>query len=257
MPISFSKIIQVTHQDDFHAIDHMVMKSAFEIHNEIGRLLDEKVYQRTLLHRLTSRGLQCELESEIRITHKEFQKSYFIDLIVDGVLFETKTTAQLKPQHEAQLLNYLLLTNTQHGKLINFRPNSVQSRFVSTTLRSSDRAKFKITAEDSAIAEVLHDLLSDLGTHLAINLYSDALRQLLDSELKEISLRDAKKFIGVQAMPMLTNTEALIVTAIAQAQGIASYKKHLTRFLTIADLKSFNWINFNNRTITQSVLLRK
>ena len=244
-------------QDSFHAIDRMIMGSAFQIHNEIGRLLDEKVYQQTLLHRLTSIGLDCELESEIQLTHQEFTKSYFIDLIVNGVIFETKTTTQLKPQHEAQLLNYLLLTNTQHGKLINLRPGSVESRFVSTSLTKDDRSFFDIQTEDINISQVLHDLLSDFGTHLTISLYKDALHHLLKCHTKEIALNDANQFIGIQAMPMLTDTQALIVTAIPQQQGIASYKTHLSRLLSIAQLESFSWINFKNRKITHTILTKK
>lgn len=254
MSISFSNSVKVMDQKSFHEIDRIVMGIAFQIHNEIGRLLDEKIYQQALLHRLTSAGLNCELESEIQLIHKEFNKSYFIDLVVNGVIFETKTCAQLNPQHEAQVLNYLLLTNSQHGKLINLRTSSVESRFVSTTLTKSDRTKFNIQATNSTIGQILHDLLSEIGTHLSINLYKDAVQILLNAKSHQIRLNDGNTFIGAQTMSMLTPTKALIVTGIPAEQGILPYQKHLKRLLLSAELESFNWINFNNRKITQSEL---
>ena len=52
------------------------------------------------------------------------------------------------PRHRAQLLNYLLLTDTQHGKLVNLRRERIQHEFVNTTLTRADRNTFSVNDRD-------------------------------------------------------------------------------------------------------------
>ena len=41
MPIEGSTQIRAFNQEAFHALDRQIMRVAFEVHNEFGRLLDE------------------------------------------------------------------------------------------------------------------------------------------------------------------------------------------------------------------------
>ena len=46
---------------------------------------------------------------------------FYADLIVDNiVIVELKASESLRPEHEAQLLNYLKATNVEVGLLLNF-----------------------------------------------------------------------------------------------------------------------------------------
>ena len=56
----------------------------------------------------------------------------------------SKTVTALNDSHKQQLINYLLLTGIKHGKLINFRPASVEYSFVSTTLTNEDRYNYSL-----------------------------------------------------------------------------------------------------------------
>ena len=54
---------------------------------------------------------------------------YFADLVVnEKVIVELKAAAQLLPQHEAQLLNYLRATQYEVGLLLNFGPKATHRR---------------------------------------------------------------------------------------------------------------------------------
>ena len=48
MPIQTSGPIAIFDQEAFHVVDKLVTGVAFDIHNEFGRYLDRRLYQREL-----------------------------------------------------------------------------------------------------------------------------------------------------------------------------------------------------------------
>ena len=97
-----------------------------------------------------------------------------------GAIFELKTVEVIVPRHRAQLLNYLLLTDAAHGKIVNMRPQSIQHEFVNTSLSRTDRMAFSIDDRDwqecgnAGLKTWMTDLLRDLGVGLDLNFYRDA-----------------------------------------------------------------------------------
>lgn len=63
-----------------------------------------------------------------------------------GIVYELKAVEALTGNHERQLIHYLLLTDLSHAKLINFRQETVEFRFVSTRLDHARRSRFNIIA---------------------------------------------------------------------------------------------------------------
>lgn len=190
MPINSTVKVESIDQEYFHKLDRVIMGQAFNIHNKMGRLLDEKIYQSCLTKRALESQLECQREVELKATHSTFTKSFFLDLLVqDGAIYEIKTARTLTNAHQAQLLNYLLLTGVSRGELINFRPSSVESRFVSTSLKTADRHSFNISTEHwQAVSnkcivfkDLVTELLNDWGSHLHIDLYKEALVELISS----------------------------------------------------------------------------
>jgi GxxExxY protein len=60
---------------------------------------------------------------ELRCFYKgrELQKRYFPDLFVfDVLVVELKSVAQLAPEHDAQLINYMRIAQQPIGYLVNF-----------------------------------------------------------------------------------------------------------------------------------------
>jgi GxxExxY protein len=123
-------------------IDYEVMKHAFACHSARGRLCDEAVYQTDLSLRLRSAGFEAETEVPIKLSLGNFESVAKIDLLVDRkVIYELKTVERFTPKHEAQCLGYLFMAESTHGKLINFRRQSVESRFVNTSRTLDERRK--------------------------------------------------------------------------------------------------------------------
>ncbi|MBM3888579.1 MAG: GxxExxY protein, partial [Verrucomicrobia bacterium] len=140
MPILISIPITVFDQESFHAVDKVATGCAFDIHNEMGRYLDERLYQIELTARLRDRGLTVVREMKITLTLDGFSRDYYVDLLVNGgVIIETKTAETLTPAHRAQVLNYLYFCGLFHATLLNFRTERVQHEFVSTTLTPEQR----------------------------------------------------------------------------------------------------------------------
>lgn len=154
MPVTCGVELTVVDQDQFHALDKIVMHYAFAIHNELGRFCHEAVYQEELMRRCCG-GLEVQKEVLLQVSHKGFSKDYYLDLLISrGVVYELKTVETLNKQHQNQLINYLLLSELKHGKLVNFRTDKVESRFVSTTLSMKDRLDYSLN-DDSRLTESL------------------------------------------------------------------------------------------------------
>ena len=261
MPIQFSDKIQTLDQEAFHKLDRSVMRAVFDTQNTLGCILDEKIYRNELTYRLEAQKLNCESESEVMVAHRDFYKRYYVDLIIEGVVYELKAVTSLTKSHEAQTLNYLLLTNTQHGKLINFRPCSVHSKFVSTKLTTAKRSRFDLYYQNSNLKPEYHpqisDLFEDLGTHLEINLYRQALYHLLDCKIEAVKLQSHSGHVGNQSLALLNQESALIVTGLKTSPRITAYRTQLLRMLKLTNLESFQWLNASNHSLTLSTLARK
>lgn len=251
--------VRIYTQDEFHQIDRIVTGQAFAIHNELGRILDERLYQRELAARCLKAGLPVHREMKIVVSHEDFAKEYFVDLLVsDGVIVEAKTAQTLIGGHTGQTLNYMFLCGTQHGTLLNFRPVSVQHKFVSTTLTSDERRRFTLHTEGwrpmgpewERVREVMEALLKDWGAFLEPHLYRDALTHFLGGAgnvIRKIPVTTENGVIGEQEIRLLSRTVAFAVTAATRQPG--QMKDHLRRFLQHTPLEAMAWINLDRHDI--------
>ncbi|MEA2038953.1 MAG: GxxExxY protein [Thermodesulfobacteriota bacterium] len=209
MPIEPSATIRPISEDEFHLIDHEIMAAVFRMHKELGRFCDEKIYQNELAYRCQELGLgEVATEVPIRVSYKDFQKLYYIDLLVDSrIIYELKTVEAITGQHRKQALNYLLLMGMHHGKLVNMRPQSVQYNFVSTRLTPEKRYKFAIDDlqwkdldQDSIwLKDLMANLLSEWGAFLDTNLFFDAINHFHGGEervVKRIEVIKDSRVLG-------------------------------------------------------------
>jgi hypothetical protein len=57
MPIACAEKIVAATREEFHRIDEILLGVSYDVHNEFGRFLDEKVYQREIAWRCGRIGL--------------------------------------------------------------------------------------------------------------------------------------------------------------------------------------------------------
>ncbi len=237
-------------QDEFHAIDYLVMGQAFALHNEMGNLWDEKEYRRQLASKCADMGLETFEEVCISVSHNDFTKNYFIDLLISGAVYELKTISVIAKNHEAQTLNYLFLTNSQHGKIINFRPDSLEWRFISTSLTTTDRNGYSLETskwhpketEAQGIPSILKSLLGAWGACLSTTLYKEALCHFLGLQLES----EHQRFIAVSP------------NAVIHVSGLSAQKNNLQtnlqKYLRQSQYRELLWINFDRNHIELSCL---
>ncbi len=99
------------------------MGAAFEVYNDRGYGLAEEIYQECLEIELEMRGISFRPKEEIQCIYKgrPLKKRYIPDLFVFGcLLVELKAVTELAPEHEAQLINYMRISQQPVGYLVNF-----------------------------------------------------------------------------------------------------------------------------------------
>jgi GxxExxY protein len=242
-------------------MSRLVMAHVFASQNELGRLCDEAVYQNDIALRLKAAGLgPVAKEVPVVVTWRDFTKTYYLDLVVrESFVCEFKTTATLTKEHESQLLNYLLLLDLPHGKLINLRPASVEYCTVNAVVGDEDRRRFKLATDRwqpqsprcREFQNLLTGLLEAWGAFLDCNLYEEALVHLLGGEAKvrqRVPLARAGFPLGTQVTTLLTDSIAFRVTALSP-EGCAGYEPQLQRFLTLTPLTALHWVNLHHHEV--------
>ncbi|MFB3902815.1 MAG: GxxExxY protein [Acidobacteriota bacterium] len=102
---------------------YRLMGAAFEVYNHLGFGMAEEIYQESLELELELRGIAYQSKPELSCSYKgrRLNKRYVPDLLVFGCLVvELKAVSGLASEHEAQLLNYLRISRSPVGYLLNF-----------------------------------------------------------------------------------------------------------------------------------------
>jgi GxxExxY protein len=262
MPIECKFPVNPLSQDEFHTIDRTVMKHAFDIQNELGRLCDEQIYQNELAYRCQQDGLKILTEAMICVTHRTFSKTYFLDMLaMNGGIYELKTARTLHPNYSNQLINYLLLSSLHHGKLINFRPSSVEHRFISTQLTPELRRQVVIDKNgwdesdesNQLLSHTIHSLMCDWGAFLDIDLYKEAILHFLPQQsVQAVEICINSRIIGHQNFCLLKPDTGMHISSVKE--NILTYSNHVRQLFNHTRLKCIQWVNFNQSTIQMFTL---
>jgi GxxExxY protein len=254
MPISCKYPIRRLSQREFGDISYEVMGHIFAVHNELGRLFDEEIYQKEIARRISS----ATTEVPIEVSFGGFDRTFFLDLLVDGgAIFELKAVDVLVPRHVAQLLNYLLLTDSGHGKIVNMRPEEVEHEFVNTSLRREDRVSFEIQdtgwreADGADFKEWFIAVLRDWGVGLDISLYEAVVKHRFNPNdvFPKSGIRGSDgELIGYQGTLNLAPDVAIRVTAVAEDR-LPAFEQHLSCFLRHSSLRVLQWVNMTRRAV--------
>jgi GxxExxY protein len=243
------------------------MALAFAIHNDMGRLWNEKIYQNELAERCRKAGFQKAVtEAPITVSYQGFQKTYKVDLILDdAVIYELKSVRALTGEHLQQALHYLFLLGLQHGKLINMRPPSVEHRFVSTRLTKEKRFAFTVDDkhwqeldEDSVwLKQMMINWLNEWGAFLDTSLFYDAIYHFRGGEeqvVKTIEVKNGPNRLGAQNVHLINQNTVFDISSMTKDEN--HYERHLHRFLRYTPFKATQWINFSHERITFKTILR-
>ncbi len=100
-----------------------IVGCAMNLYNELGYGYSERIYQECLSILCTESGIPWEREKRLDMYfhHEVLQQKYYADFVCyDQLIVETKAVDKIIPEHRAQLLNYLRITDSPGGVIINF-----------------------------------------------------------------------------------------------------------------------------------------
>ncbi len=119
-------------------LSEQLIRTFFDVYNELGYGFLEKVYQNAMYVELKSRGYYVEAHKQLKVYYKNVEVGeYYPDLIVDDkIIIELKAAEYLVQENEAQLINYLKATDIEVGLLFNFGKKPEFERKVFETARS-------------------------------------------------------------------------------------------------------------------------
>lgn len=114
---------------------YAIAGAAMEVYYTLGVGFLEPVYQGALAVELNGRGIPYVREPELEITYKGvlLDKIYRPDFVCfDQIIVKLKSQVGLTAVEEAQIINYLKITNMHVGVLMNFgaRPKLEWKRYV-------------------------------------------------------------------------------------------------------------------------------
>jgi len=255
MPIHCPIITNRISQEQFKLLSSEVMDHVFGINNDFGRFFDEIVYKKELADRMS--GVLLELE--IIVTHGTFSKTYYVDVLINSSgLFEFKAADAIHSRHRGQTLNYLLLLDLAHGKVINMRPESVGHEFVNCPARLVDLKKPRIydtkwsceVAGAEALRDTLMPLIADWGAGLETGLYEEAITHFLGGEdkvLMPVPVIGPKGHLADQRMRLLAPEVAFKVTALQDR--LDDFERQAIRLLRHTNLNAIQWINITQTSV--------
>jgi GxxExxY protein len=110
--------MELLHQE----LTDVIIKTFYEVYNELGYGFLERVYQNSMFLELKSKGFKVEAQKKIQVYYKGIEVGqYYADLIVeDLIILELKAADCIVKEFENQILNYLKGTNCEVGLLLNF-----------------------------------------------------------------------------------------------------------------------------------------
>ena len=102
---------------------HQIIGCAFEVLNELGHGLYEKLYENALVVEFGLRGLPCDQQRRFDVLYKGRSVGFFQpDLIVfSQVIVDTKTIERITDEERGKMVNYLKTTGLRVGLILNFK----------------------------------------------------------------------------------------------------------------------------------------
>ena len=106
-----------------------IIGCAINVHRQLGPGFLESVYQVALAYELTKAGIPFEREKGLSVRYGEIllDVGFRCDFLVDGrVIVECKAVNALSDIDQAQLLNYLKVSDLRVGLLMNFNVRTLK-----------------------------------------------------------------------------------------------------------------------------------
>ena len=102
---------------------HQILGCAFEVLNEVGHGLHEKIYENALVVEFKLREISFAQQRRYPVVFKGVQVGEYVpDLIAfDAVIVDTKTIDRITDHERGKMMNYLRKAKLRVGLILNFK----------------------------------------------------------------------------------------------------------------------------------------
>ena len=124
-----------------------ITDEAMKIHRKWHSGLLESAYEAALKYLLEQKGFKVERQKFLPIYWDDVKldQDYRLDLVVnDNIILELKAVNFVDKSHRRQLFNYMHLTHTEYGMLINFGGDSLFSEWYRRSPMTGEIDKIKL-----------------------------------------------------------------------------------------------------------------
>lgn len=108
---------------------YKIIGICMEVHRNLGPGLLEIIYKDALEIEFRENNIPFEREKEYSIEYKGkvLPHKFYADFIInEAIVLEVKAIKEFSSEHIAQILNYIKLSNSEVGLLVNFQTKSLQ-----------------------------------------------------------------------------------------------------------------------------------
>ena len=263
MPVEVLGDVRAVDEATFAEVCFRVMGCVFSVRNEMGPFFIESIYQQEICNLFE----ETQQEIPIIVSHDQFRHRYSIDTVFENVaVFEWKSAEQLSDKHRAQLLNYLMLCEIEHGKLVNLRPDTVKHEFINSPLTRRTRQSFELRKDrfepqgntESRWAEFMTDALRDWGTGLDLRLYEAATEYAFggaEQVVKNVAVLSDTELLGRQKTRITPDGSIVKITALSKNKK--SFVENARRFLNHVDFPVIQWLNVANHSVSFQTIRKR
>ena len=120
-----------------------ILGIAMQLHREIGCGFKEKVYQDAFEVLLKENQINYEREKHIDLIFHgvKLEHDYYYDFLIDNKIgVELKAVSEIIGEFEAQIINYLHVSNHKLGLLLNFGTTSLEYKWYPNEWHYRDQA---------------------------------------------------------------------------------------------------------------------
>lgn len=106
----------------YEELSNNIIKAYYNVLKILGKGLAEKVYENALCIEFDEMNIAYERQKPLPVTYKGHPVGdYIADIFVEGkIIIELKAVPAIVPEHSAQALNYVNLTHSKIGYILNF-----------------------------------------------------------------------------------------------------------------------------------------
>ena len=110
----------------------IILGLAMQLHSAMGCGFKERVYQDAFEIMLKENGINYEREKHITLMFHgvKLEHDFYYDFLIDNKIgIELKAVSEILGEYEAQIINYLHVSNHKLGLLLNFGSTSLEYRW--------------------------------------------------------------------------------------------------------------------------------